>query len=360
MSQMRFTVLTGHLGDYPIADIFGILRHQGKTGRLLIEYPIAPGIFYFKDGELVDAQLGNLTGLEAIVVSLTQPDASFNFNPLIPPTNRTIDPALQKGILDLIGCWQGDVLWEAETTNPPSGISGKTHAYIEATAIDVPVRQVTELPGQTTLALPPAPHFAANFRGHGRLLLTCGVLLVLVGVPSALALKEGSKKRVSNAVPRPANEARVETQLSSAPESKSPLSEYGTLTVADLPARNAAGEKRRPVSDRHRAEKVPAPIANTPTDSSRAEQAATGSAPAPLAATAKNDTARKQEALAPGDSTITVVTRVENGHVTQAYVANRRPGMEAFEAAALRVARQRRYPAGSTGDQTVQIRINKP
>lgn len=359
MSQTRFTVLTGHLRDYPIADIFGILRHQGKTGRLLIEYSIAPGIFYFNDGQLVDAQLDKLTGLEAIAVALAQPDASFNFNPLILPTNRTIDSSLQKGILDFIGCWQGDMLWETETTNPLSGKRGETRAGIESAPIDVSVRQVTALPGKTVLSLPPAPHFAANFQGRRRLLLTCGVLLVLVGVPSALALKGGSKQDVSNTVTRASNESRVETKLLGAPESKSPLSEYGALTVADIPARIAEGEKHRPVSDRHKAEKVPAPLANTLPDGSTAAQAAASSSPSPLAATAKNELAKKQETITPGDSTITVVTQVENGHVTQAYVANRRPGMEAFEAAALRVARQRRYPAGSTGDQKVQIRINK-
>jgi hypothetical protein len=38
MQNSRFVVLTGHLSNYPLSDLIGILRHQKKTGRLLIEY----------------------------------------------------------------------------------------------------------------------------------------------------------------------------------------------------------------------------------------------------------------------------------------------------------------------------------
>ena len=67
MQNSRFVVLTGHLDDYPLSDLVGILRHQRKTGRLLIEYSIGPAMFYFQAGELVDAQLNDLSGLQAIL-----------------------------------------------------------------------------------------------------------------------------------------------------------------------------------------------------------------------------------------------------------------------------------------------------
>ena len=87
MQNTRFTVLTGHLNDYPLGDLIGILRHQQKTGRLLIEYPKGPASFFFNEGELVDAQLGDLSGLQAICVAVGQPPANFNFNPLVRPPN---------------------------------------------------------------------------------------------------------------------------------------------------------------------------------------------------------------------------------------------------------------------------------
>ncbi len=76
MQNNRFVVLTGHLSNYPLSDLVGILRHQRKSGRLLIEYPKGPAMFFFQDGELIDARLNDLTGLQAICVAIA-PTGSF-------------------------------------------------------------------------------------------------------------------------------------------------------------------------------------------------------------------------------------------------------------------------------------------
>src|SRR5688572_11492501 len=96
MQNPRFVVLTGHLNDYPLSDLVGILRYQRKTGRLLIEYPNGPATFYFQEGELVDAQVDKLSGLQAVCVALAQPASPFNFNPLIAPARRSIENSLQR------------------------------------------------------------------------------------------------------------------------------------------------------------------------------------------------------------------------------------------------------------------------
>jgi len=46
--------------------------------------------------------------------------------------------------------------------------------------------------------------------------------------------------------------------------------------------------------------------------------------------------------------------------VSQAFVEEHRPGMEAYEALALRIARGRRYSAASSGQETVPVSINSP
>ena len=120
MHQSRFVVLTGHLNQYPLSDLVGILRHQKKTGRLLIEYPKGPAMFFFQEGELIDARLNELSGLQAICVALAQPEAAFNFNPLIPATRRSIEPSLQRAVSELFGCWDESALQiEAATTPQP-------------------------------------------------------------------------------------------------------------------------------------------------------------------------------------------------------------------------------------------------
>ncbi|HEY0727055.1 MAG TPA: DUF4388 domain-containing protein, partial [Pyrinomonadaceae bacterium] len=101
MQNNRFVVLTGHLSNYPLSDLVGILRHQKKTGRLLIEYPKGPATFFFQEGELIDARLNDLVGLQAICVALAEPDAAFNFNPLIPAPRRSIEPSLHRAVAEL-------------------------------------------------------------------------------------------------------------------------------------------------------------------------------------------------------------------------------------------------------------------
>jgi hypothetical protein len=49
--------------------------------------------------------------------------------------------------------------------------------------------------------------------------------------------------------------------------------------------------------------------------------------------------------------------QIENGRVLKASVANHKPGMDSYEALALRIARQRRYAATATGNQTVTISV---
>jgi hypothetical protein len=166
MQNSRFIVLTGHLNNYPLSDLVGILRHQKKTGRLLIEYPKGPATFFFHEGELVDARMNDLIGLQAICVALAQPDAAFNFNPMIPATRRSIEPSLQRAVSELFGCWDESAL------------------QIETTAAQVP-----ELPRRPEpLALPPAP--ASGLRQRPMFFMAAAVLIG-VGLSTVIAVTGG-------------------------------------------------------------------------------------------------------------------------------------------------------------------------
>jgi hypothetical protein len=52
---------------------------------------------------------------------------------------------------------------------------------------------------------------------------------------------------------------------------------------------------------------------------------------------------------------IAVQLTIQDGRVAEAQVANRQPGAEAFEATALHIARQRRYPPGTARTETVVV-----
>ena len=163
----RFVVLTGHLNNYPLPDLIGILRHQRKSGRLLIEYPKGPATFFFQNGELIDARMNELTGLQAIVVAMAQPEAAFNFNPLIQSSRRSIEPSLQRVVSELLGCWDESAL------------------QIEATPL---VREVAARP--EPLALPPAPR-SSLIQQRSVLLVTA--VLIGVGLSTVIAVTGGFK-----------------------------------------------------------------------------------------------------------------------------------------------------------------------
>jgi hypothetical protein len=54
---------------------------------------------------------------------------------------------------------------------------------------------------------------------------------------------------------------------------------------------------------------------------------------------------------------IPVVVRIEGGRVAEAYIRNGRADSEGYEATALRVARQRRYPRGKIGLETIIVQV---
>src|SRR5688572_891911 len=170
----RFVVLTGHLNNYPLPDLIGILRHQRKSGRLLIEYPKGPATFFFQNGELIDARMNELTGLQAIVVAMSQPEAAFNFNPLIQSSRRSIEPSLQRVVSELVGCWDESAL------------------QIEATPVvaAMPVRP-------EPLALPPA---RTSTLVQQRSVFLVAAVLIGVGLSTVIAVTNGFKTEVPTPV----------------------------------------------------------------------------------------------------------------------------------------------------------------
>ena len=274
MQNHRFVVLTGHLGNYPLSDLVGILRHQKKTGRLLIEYPKGPASFFFLEGELVDARMNDLSGLQAICVALAQPEAAFNFNPLIPATRRSIDPSLRRAVSELFGCWDESAL------------------QIETTAAVQP-----SLPTQREpLALPPAPPSALRQRP---MLFMAAAVLVGVGLSTVIAVTGGFR-----ANPPAVAAAEPPRQV---------------VSANPLPSVSSAVQPIRPPKPRRK-------TSNTDTTDKKTEQ-------------------------------IKVTMQIENGRVLKASIANHKPGRESYEALALRIARQRRYPATANGGQTVTITV---
>lgn len=72
---------------------------------------------------------------------------------------------------------------------------------------------------------------------------------------------------------------------------------------------------------------------------------------------AARSVAAAEQKANPKSLVVTVSMEIKNGRVTYAAVENRRPGMEAYEASALRIARQRRYPYNKNGQESFVVRL---
>ena len=276
MQGTNFIALTGHLNDYPLADLIGILRHQRKTGRLLIEYSLSPCSLYFVEGDLVDAQLNTIGGLQAVLVALSQPNASFNFNPLIQPPRRSINESSQRVVLELLGCWEEKTI----DTEATPGNGGGAPAYSTPPVVTV---EPEPLPAaRQVLALPPSPLEAAARRRNRKVLIASAVISLVVSLLTVFLLARWMIRR-------------------------------------DIAAAFSGTAQRS------------------------AQAGASGG-----------------ERSGTNVQTINVVVLVEKGRVSQAFVEERRPGMEAYEALALRIARARRYSVASSGRETVPISIASP
>jgi hypothetical protein len=272
MQGTSFVVLTGHLKDYPLASLIGILRRQRKTGRLLIEYQAAPCSLYFDEGNLVDAQLNTLSGLQAIYVAMSQPAASFNFNPLIQPPGRSIDDPAQKVLMESLGCWEEKVInvqAGAKDERIPLDLTPTAPAPLEARQEELPALK-------EMLALPAAATAPGAFLKR-EVLAASAIILSLLSLLAVVAL-------------------------------------MGERSIRDDRAR-----------------------VNFREGASLSEERA------------------EKDARA-----VEVVVQIENGRVLKAAVAHPQAGMEAYQALALRIARGRRFPAGTMGEQTVAVEIKQP
>ena len=354
MQPSRFVVLTGHLKDYPLSDLVGILRHQRKTGRLLIEYPKGPASFYFRDGELVDAQLDNLSGLQAVCVAVAQPASSFNFNPLINPPKRSIENSMQRVVSEILGCWDENGL-EIETIRPSR--SGQAAfavqaapqpALLAAAAPSFNISQTSQT-GRTDQALVfSSVALEVPKSNYSRpLLATAAVGLMLLGLSSVIAITRGFGNRiapVSSSTPAPEQTSTVVEKKDAPLPAAAEPQELTTVPEASRKGVSTAS--------------AVGGVSNRKTTASRAEseesRPATGSERNVKATAVKTEQPRETSSKA---EPVKVILRIENGRVAGASIANHKPGMDAVEALALRIARQRRYPGKGSGPETVVIKV---
>jgi hypothetical protein len=372
VERAQFVVLTGHLDDRPLPEIIRTLRVQRKSGRLQVEYPDAPGAFFFEDGQLVDAQMGSLRGVEAIYAALSLRGASFNFNPLVRPPERSIDRQGQKFISDLVETPRRENLSEVRV------------AGSELRAAPTPQLQ------SATSALPPAPqHALVRLEPSAAAALTAPLEARLVAVEAAIAhtSRRFSRERLIYAVvisflvgltAATALQA-IYSPISVGRTSAADGAAANTTTAATTTAQQGAPGTANTATGASAMDAAPnAEASRAAVNTSASQETVNGRAADPRVAaqasgaskrersaevsraSAAAKEARKTEGAPPSEKrgyVVNVLMEVKDGQVTEARVLNPRPGAGAYEALALRMARQRRYPDKFTGGDTLKVRV---
>ena len=153
--------------------------------------------------------MNELVGLQAICVALAQPEASFNFNPLIQSPRRSIEPSLQRAVSELFGCWDESAV-QIESAATPVAIEG-----------DAPNRTLT---GRRTelLALPPGPSVLIQRRA---LILVAAAVVMVVGLSTVIAVTGGFTKNQPEAatVAQPQTHAAPAAAPAESPKSQASL-----------------------------------------------------------------------------------------------------------------------------------------
>jgi hypothetical protein len=329
IERTQFVVLTGHLDDQPLPELIRRLRVQRKSGRLHVEYPDAPGSFFFEDGQLVDARLGTLRGVEALYAALSLDGASFNFNPLVRPLERNIDRQGQQFVWDLI-----------------EGPRRERLAEIKVAGRELDAPAASSLPPNAPLQLPPAAELVAPLEERltaveeaiistsQRFTRERLLYAVIIGFLAGLSLVA-----TLNVVFDPFNSGPVAAPAAALPAPAS--SEAAAVQGQAGPAAREDDRASQAADSRPKGE--PAAVQDEP----------------PVPSTAAVIGTRRAAGLpAPrGEYVVQVLVEVKEGRVTDARVWNPRPGAGAYEAVALKMARERRYPESFTGGERLRIRV---
>lgn len=328
--------LSGQLSDLSLAELIEFFCNQRKTGRLKVAYELTPGFFYFDRGDLVDAKVGSLNGVEAIYYALTLANASFKFSPAFEPARRTIHQPWTQVTLE--GLRRLD---EGIKPKAPYAEAGVSYMEDPDGANESP--ETVEYDSESGMPLSLMVDSAAS-RGKSKMVYAgvAAAVLALVAVAGIPAGWYGKGKAAVVAQPvaaAPAPEAQAQSEnLDAAAQPEQPVVDPNSagVVVSSGDANALAAKRAREARDRARM-----------ADAAAAKQAATDQ---PAGQPGSAEAVKKPEAAKAGPKMVSVqVSYDEAGRVTQT---------SGGDGTAQRIARQKRFPAGKGGTTTVTIPIN--
>ena len=327
--------LSGQLSDLSLAELIEFFCNQRKSGRLKVAYELTPGYFYFDRGDLVDAKIGSLNGIEAIYYALTLANASFKFSPAFETTRRTIHQPWTQVTLEGLRRLDEGIKPKApfaeegvSYTEDPDGVSEKEEAVEYDSESGMPLSMTVD---------------SAASGGRSKMIYA-GVAVAILALVAVAGIPAGwySKGKAAAVASEPAAPAPVVQPSSENPDAASQAEQPAVDPDSAEAAAASTGDANALAAKRAREARDRARMA----EAAAAKQAATANPAAGVPA----DAVKKPEAAKPAPKMVTVqVSYDEAGRVTQT---------SGGDGTAQRIARQKRFPAGKAGTSTVTIPIN--
>jgi len=343
--------INGHLQDFSLSDLLKILTNLRESGCLTIDFQPEPGVFYFNRGQLVEGRLGDARAEAAVQLALSLPKTSFQFDDdveppesLVPvPPAPTPEPPAKRLHLSLEPV-------ESLVRPPEVATEILPELSLPSTKAENPEQENVPVP-----AGPPVdrkdirliyPQQSFSYIRRQRL-ITAAVAILLIGVPAAVAVTVHLRTRLVSARPESVESIAPQSNGEAAPkqtaEEKSAATQTTEPSVVVEPSPSPA-EKKDDEAVKDSADDTPKIISEAGDD--RRDR------------TSSQETSDAHVKRPPPDAkTVLVMVQVTNGRVTEAWVKDPRKGSEAVEAAAVRMARQRRYPATVTRTEAVAIGV---
>jgi hypothetical protein len=313
--------LTGHLSDLSLSELIEFFCNQRKSGRLKVLYPRGAGYFYLQAGSVVDARIGVLQGIDAVYYALTLPNAEFEFSVDAQTEKRTINQPWTQVVLE--GLRRLDENIAPGVAFPPDFVDEPDDLQPAVNEADTSAEvEKSFAPAFLNLGKEQISRRKPMFIGAAVIAVLASV--AVIGVPAGwYSTKKAAAAPTTEALN---NQPATQPAQVEAPAQPQPATEEAAPATEDpaLAARRQREKERR--AREARAAEENGSVASTP--------------PAAPAADANKPGAKR---------VVVTVTYDETGRVTQA---------SGGDANALRIARQKRFPAGKAGSATISIPLN--
>jgi hypothetical protein len=361
--------------DRRLLDVIALLGSRKESGRLRISDGTIRGAFFFNNGKLVAAHMGPLGGFQAVNLAISVDRPQLSFNPSVQSPSQSNFKLENERILlkERYGIDTGDAVparkqavtnsdeapaMPIETAASPAGEVKKPSSTGNPvlSESDRPLNaSLSALEGigsdakRTESTFKFVPRNLFSYASRRQMFTLLAGLMIIATVSTTAGIASFWTKNPE--IRQPAEAPRENTRGNLQPATAASLH---SQAEAATPLRAEETSAPRQVSPRTSTPPLPVKSEkrslNQPSETPRIETAVITPAPE----------VQRAEPLAKLTTlTIPVVVEITDGHVTGAFIQRPQSGFRAHEATALRLARQRRFPKGTNGEQTITLLVSQ-